>query len=88
MLTAGFEYRDLGATVDFEIGIRIDHRIHVAGLAGEVEEELVILHEVAHAVLVAHIGDIDLHTVLDPGDVEKVAAILRDEAVEQSHPGA
>ena len=69
-----------GSVVFVKAGV--EHRFH------SIEEELVILHEVAHAVLVAHIGDIDLHAVLDPGDVEQITAILRDEAVEQSHPGA
>ena len=55
----------------------------MAGLAGQVEEIVLPLHQVVHAVGVAHVGDVDPHPVLDAGDVEQIAAIFRDQAVHQ-----
>ena len=59
------------------------HRVQVAGLPGQVEQIVLALHQIVHAVLVAHIGDVDPHPVLDAGDVEQVAAVFRDQAVHQ-----
>src|SRR5262245_40129642 len=35
---AGFEDRELSAAVDLQVGVGGAHRIHVAGLTGEVEQ--------------------------------------------------
>ena len=84
VLAAGFEDGELRAAVDLQVGVRVLHRVHVAGLAGQVEQVVLPLHEVAHAVLVAHVGDIDADAVLDAGDVEEVAAVFGDQAVDQA----
>ena len=60
----------------------------MAGLASKIEETIVPLNQVAHAVLVSHVGDIDPHPVFDAGDVEQVTAVFGDEAVHQGHAGA
>ena len=36
-------------------------------------------------MLVAHVGDVHAHAVLDPGDVVQVAAVLRDQRVDERH---
>jgi len=46
----------------------------VARLPGEVEEHVLASDELAHAVLVADVGDIDRDVFLDSADVEEVAA--------------
>jgi hypothetical protein len=48
-------------------------------------KEIATLHEIVHRVLVAHIGDVDAHLVLDAGDVEQVAAVLGNERIHQRH---
>ena len=82
-LPAGLQDGELRPAVDLQVGVRILHRVHVAGLPGQVEEIVLALHQVVHAVRVAHIGDVDPHPVLDAGDVEQVAAVFRDQAVHQ-----
>lgn len=57
----------------------------MAGLAGQVEKDVLALHQVLHAVLIPHVGDVDPHPVLDTGDVEQVTAVLGDQAVHQGH---
>ena len=34
---------------------------------------------------IADIGDVDLHAILDAGDVEQVAAVLGNQTVHQDH---
>ena len=85
---AGFEDGELRGAVDVEIGARILHRVEVAGLAGEVEDEVLALHEILQAVLVAHVGDVHAHAAGEAVDVEKIAAVFRDEAVHEQHVGA
>ena len=69
VLAARLEDRELRAAVDLQIGVRVDHRVEVARLPGEVEDARPGRDEVLEAVLVAHVGDVDVNSVLDPGDV-------------------
>jgi hypothetical protein len=46
------------------------------------------LHQVVHRALLAHVGDVDAHAVLDARDVEQVAAVVGDERVDEQHVGA
>ena len=55
----------------------------MAGLAGEVEKEVVALNQIAHAVGIAHVCDVEFHLLADLGDVEQVAAVLGDQAVDK-----
>ncbi len=84
-LPAGFQNRNLRAAVDLQVGIRIVHGIHMAGLSSQVEQVVLIRHQVTHAVGVPHVRDIHPHAVLDPRDVKGIAAVLRHQAVEQRH---
>src|SRR5262249_9365400 len=85
---AGFEDRELSAAIDLQVGVGVAHRIHVAGLTGEVEQIILLLHEVTHAVGVAHVGDVHLNQWLDARDCKKVATLFRYEAVNQKHARA
>ena len=44
----------------------------MAHLARQVEQVVLLLHEVAHAVRVPHVGDIDPQAVLDAGPAREV----------------
>ena len=59
MLAARFKNRELGSTVDVEVGIRVLHRVHMAGLAGQVKECVLPLDEVLEAVGITNIGNVD-----------------------------
>jgi hypothetical protein len=41
-----------------------------------------------YTVGVAHIRDVNFHPVFDTFDVEQVAAVFRDQAVQKSHSGS
>src|SRR5262249_26687339 len=75
--------RNLRAAVDLQVGIGILHRIHVAGLSGKIEQVVLILDQVAHAVRIPNIGDVDAHPIFYSGDVEEIAAVFWYQAVEQ-----
>ena len=85
VFAAGFQNGKLRAAVDFQVGVRVLHRVHMAGLAGEIEEIILLLDQVAHAVFIAHVGDVDLDLVFDPVDVEQVAAVFRHQAVHKQN---
>jgi hypothetical protein len=83
LVPARFEDRQLAAHVDLEIGVRVEHRVEMARLTGEVEQVVLVSHEEAQAVLVADIRDVDVHAVLDAGHVVEQAAVLGDQRVDQ-----
>ena len=56
--------------------MRVGHRVEVARLAREVEDDVLPTNEVAQAVLVADVRDVHAHAILDAGDVVQVAAVL------------
>ena len=84
LVPARLEDRELAARVDLEVGVRVGHRVEVARLAGEVEEDVLVADEVAEAVLVADVGDVHGQPVLDAGDVVEQAAVLRARASRRS----
>src|SRR5262249_39152503 len=56
----------------------------MAGLAGEIEKKLAFPNERRDRGRITNIGKIDNHPVADVVDVEKVAAIFRDQAIHES----
>ena len=82
LVPARLQDRELAARVDLEVRIRVGHRVEVARLAGEVEEDVLVANEEAEAVLVAHIGDVHRQPILDAGDVVEQAPVRRDERVD------
>src|SRR5712691_11920026 len=88
VLAARLEDGELGPAVDLEVRVGVCHRVHVARLPGQVEEHVTAAHELAHAVLVPNVGDIDGDVLLDARHVEEVAAVLRDERVHEDDVGA
>ena len=63
----------------------------MAGLPGQIEQEILAREQMAQRRRVADIGDIDPHPPLSPdriGDVGRVGAALRHHAVEQYQLGA
>jgi hypothetical protein len=83
VLPAGLEQRELRAAVDLEVGFGIGHRVHVARLPGEIEKKMLPAQKLRQAVPVAHVGEMDARLALEPAHVAAVAAVFRDEAVEQ-----
>ncbi len=83
VLPAGLENRELGTTVDLEIGERVGHRVEVTRLAGQIEEHVLTNDERTQAVRVADVRDVHRHTVLDPGDVRSISAVFRHEGVDE-----
>jgi hypothetical protein len=60
----------------------------VADLAGEAEDHVAVANEIVHRRLLPDVGDVDLHALGDPVDVEKVAAVVGNQRVDQQHAGA
>ena len=54
-------------------------------MPGQVEDHVGARHERVHGMRIAHVGDVDLHQVLDAGDVEAVAAVVGNERIDQQH---
>ena len=52
-------------------------------LAGEVEDDLPVAHQIVHGALLPDVGDVDAHAVGDAVDVEQVAAVIGDQRVDQ-----
>src|SRR2546423_9579254 len=59
----------------------------VTGLSGEIEEKLPIFDKGCHRSRIAHIGKINSDTVSDVMNVEKIAAVFGNKAVDQSDLG-
>ena len=55
----------------------------MARLTREVEQYVLVAQERRETVRIAHVGDVHRHPVLQPGDVREVAAVLRDERVDE-----
>jgi hypothetical protein len=88
VVAARLQDRELAARVDLEVVVGVGHRVQVARLAGEVEEDVLALHEVAKRVDVPHVRDVHRHAVLEPRDVGEVAAVLGDQGVHEQDPCA
>ena len=60
----------------------------MARLAGEVEKKMLAAQKLREAVPVAHVGHVDRHFAPESVEVAAVAAVFRDEAVEDRDLGA
>ncbi len=85
---AQFEELQLRRAIDREVVLGRGHRIEVAGLAGEVEQEILAGEQLAQRRPIADIGNVDPHPLLYVGDVGKIPAGFGDHAVEEQHLGA
>ena len=56
-------------------------------MASEVEKKIVTLDEIAHAVRASCIENVDFDSFRDSRDVERVAPIFRNEAIDQRYFG-
>ena len=66
----------------------IPHAVDVAHLAGEIEDDLAVSHQVVHRALLADVGDVDPQPRLEAGDVEQIAAVVGDQRVDEQDVGA
>ena len=72
-VAAGFEERELGRAVEFEVALRVLHRVEVADVAREVEDVVHAADEVVDDPVVAHVLDAHLQAVFHVADVVGVA---------------
>ena len=79
------EHPELARAVDLEVGDGVGHGVDVAHLAGQVEEHLLAADQVLHPVP-AHVGDVDADLVLVAVEVEEVAPVVGQQAVDRRHP--
>src|SRR5690348_11665941 len=54
-------------------------------LSRQVEQVVLSLHQIVHAVLVTNIGNIKLNGLLVSGQVEQVPPIIRDQGIYNGH---
>ncbi len=87
IVPARLQDEQLGSGVYLEVGIRILHGIDMAGLTGKIKEVILALDQKFHRMLVAHIREIDFHTLLDGLYVEKVPSIFGNKAVYKRYIG-
>jgi hypothetical protein len=80
--SAGLDQRELGRAVDLQILERRLHRVLVARLAREVEDEAAILHQHAQPVPVADVRDVEPDLVAEIRDVVEIAPEVVAEAVD------
>src|SRR5205814_1343114 len=80
----GLQHRELGPAIDFKVGPGINHRIKMTRLPSQIKEIVFPLDEILHAVGVTHVGDVDLRPVLQTLNIEKVAAVIGDQAINES----
>src|SRR6266404_1687877 len=57
----------------------------MTGLPGKVEKIIVIPNQIGHAVRIADIGDVHLQTIFKAVDIEKIAAVFFDQAVNNGY---
>src|SRR6266550_632417 len=67
------------------MGRRLRQRVEMAGLAGEIKKKLALLDQGRHRGGVANVSKIDSHSIADVVNIEKIAAVFRDQAVHQRH---
>ena len=59
----------------------------MAGLAGQVEQVVLALHQVPHGRFITNVGNIQPDAIFDAGNVVQVASGLRRQVVNQQHLG-
>src|SRR3546814_2335251 len=77
----------LGRRLDVEVGLRVLHRIQMGRLPRQVEQKMLLAHEMLDGERIAYITDVDGEPVANIGDVLEIATILRDQAVDQRYVG-
>ena len=52
-------------------------------LTREIEDEILLSNEVSQTVFVTYVRDVDGDRLLNPGDVEEIAAVLVDQGIDE-----
>jgi hypothetical protein len=71
-----------------EIRVRIPHAVDVADLARQIEDDVAAADEIVHRGGVAHVGRAQRDRALDAADVERIAAVVRNQRVDDQYIGA
>ena len=82
------ENRQLTATVDLEIRVRVAHAVDVAHLSREVEDHVAVTDQIVHGRLLPHVRDVDAQAIGDAVDVEQIAAVIGNQRIDEQHVGA
>ena len=61
----------------------IPHAVDVADLAGEIEDHVLLAHQIVHRGLLADVGDVDADAIFEAADVEQIAAVVVDQRVDE-----
>ena len=85
---ARLEQLQLRRAVDREVLLRGRHRIQMARLRRQIEEEIPAQQKMRQCIPTANIGDIDGYQIPNICDIRQVAAVFRDKAVDQQNFGA
>ncbi len=85
---AGLQQVQLGFGIDRQVGEGIGHRVEMAGLADQIEDDVAITNEVGQNVPVPEVGQVDRNPVGNPIQIEPVAAVLGYQAVDNQDVGA
>jgi len=75
----------IGRAVDREILFGCGHRIKMAGLRRQVEQEVLTADPKPQGIAAVDIGNVDVHPIADISDIGKIAAIFGDHAVDQQN---
>src|SRR5437016_3358499 len=73
--------------VDIQVGQWIRHRIEVACLTGKIKKEVTLFDQCRHGLRIADVSKLNAHLVADIMDVEEVAAVFRDQTINQRYLG-
>ena len=87
-MPARLEDRELAAAVDLEIGVGVAHAVDVTDLPREIEDDLLVAHQILHRAGVAHVGDVHSHGVAYRCNIEQVAPVVGNQRVDEQDVGA
>ena len=79
---ASLEQDERAAAVDVEVAQRVADRVDVVHLAGQVEDEFLVAHQLVHRVGVADVGDVEVEATAHRLEVVAVGAVPRQEVVD------
>src|SRR5688572_4653980 len=85
---ACLEERELRAGIDVEIGLGISHRVHVARLPREIEQDILPTDDRRQARTVAYVGHVHADLASHAFEIAQVTTVFGNERVNHSHVGS
>ncbi len=84
-IAATFEQRQLTPAIDIEIIERISHAVDVADLTCQVEEDVFVRHQIAKAIRIPHVREVDRHSMAHWSDVIEGRAVSGNHRIHERH---